>query len=133
MLNFRKIAMGFLTLVFAVDFISAQVVAPTQVIAPIDSSTVIVTPVPAPKEVIVEPAGPIQCTETPARWYNGVWHTGYKTCRYAPGNPAFQGEAWIAGHWSCTQYNIVNNQATCTNWDWVAGGWVSRYEEVPVQ
>lgn len=94
--------------------------------ATVDPSTVIVTPLPAPKEVMVEPAGYIECNETAPQWYNGVWYAGYKTCRYNTDNPSYKGTAWVAGHWSCSQYNITNSQAVCSYWDWVTGGWVGK-------
>ena len=93
-----------------------------------ETSTVIVTEVPAPKEVVVPPQGYTTCTTVSAGWYEGVWHPEYKTCRYNPeANPSFGGEAWIAGHWVCNQYKVVNGSGECTNWDWREGHWEQRY------
>lgn len=125
MSKFKALMLSSLTLgCIVADMISAQVI--------VSPTTTIVTPVPAPKEVIVAPTGYTECTEIPARWYNGIWYAGYKACRYNNTGNVYQGGGWVAGHWTCTNYTLTNEQATCTNWDWVAGHWVANYEEIEV-
>ena len=123
MLSYRSIVAVFLGFMLCVGFVNA---------ADMDTSIVIVTPVPQPKEVVVEPTGYTECKTVAARWHNGHWHAAYKACRYSPGNPSYQGEGWVAGHWSCSKYKMVNDKAECTNWDWISGRWVKKYEEVEI-
>jgi len=121
MLKFRNISFIFLACTLGSTIISVEA-------APIDTSTVIITPLPAPKEVIIEPQGYTECKEVPAGWYNDQWHSAYKACKYNTDNVTYKGEGWSSGYWSCTQYTINNGQATCTNWDWIAGGWAPKYQ-----
>jgi len=98
------------------------------------TTTVITTAVPAPKESVVEPEGYLECTTVAAGWRDQSWHPEYKVCRYdTTQTTTAQGEAWVAGHWQCTQYSVVAEQSECTNWDWKAGHWVSTFAEVQNQ
>lgn len=93
--------------------------------AAVDTSTVIITNVPEPKEVITEPAGYISCTTEEAGWTaNGTWHPAYRVCQYNKTNVL--GETWIAGHWVCNQYTATTG--ACTKWDWEAGRWVQSVQ-----
>lgn len=103
----------------------------TMNVGALDTSTVIITPVPAPKEITVEPQGYVSCGTIPAGWYGNEWRPEYKVCRYNPNtNTAVEGEAWVAGYWACNKYDVANGQGVCTNWNWVAGHWVKTYQEV---
>ena len=62
------------------------------------------------------------------------WHPEHKVCRYDTAkSTTAQGEAWVAGHWQCTQYTVVAEQSECTNWDWAAGHWVTTFAETQQQ
>lgn len=95
------------------------------------TSTVITSEVPAPKEVVVEPAGYVSCTTSIAGWQGKVWHPDYKVCRYEAKSAAIKGETWVAGHWQCSEYTTTGSQTKCTNWDWAEGHWVTTIAEVP--
>lgn len=94
------------------------------------TTTVITTAVPAPKEAIAEPEGSVSCTTVAEGWRNTTWHPEYKVCRYDTKNTAVEGEAWVAGHWECSQYTVGAAKSECTNWDWAAGRWVKTYAEL---
>ena len=81
-----------------------------------------VTPVPAPKEIVAAPAGFVNCFIIKEGWFNGVWVPEHRVCQY---NPSNEGVAWIEGYWACTQYNSTGKMnSVCTNWDWKPGRWV---------
>lgn len=89
---------------------------------------VIITPVPQPKEVVVEPQGYVSCTTAPAGWYDNEWRPERRVCQYnyTPGtaNTTIQGTTWIAGYWGCNQYKVgEDGNGVCTNWDWRPGHW----------
>ena len=94
------------------------------------TTTVITTAVPAPKETVAEPEGYLSCTTVAAGWQDKTWPPEYKVCRYDTKSTAVQGEAWVAGHWECSQYTMVADQSECTNWDWAAGHWVKTFAEI---
>lgn len=94
------------------------------------TTTVITTAVPAPKESVAEPEGYVSCTSVPAAWKENVWHPEYKVCRYDKSNAAVEGEAWVAGHWECSQHTVSASGGECTHWDWKAGRWVTTYAEI---
>lgn len=94
------------------------------------TTTVITTAVPAPKESVAEPEGYLSCTTVAAGWRDKTWHPEYKVCRYDTKSTTVQGEAWVAGHWECSQYTVVADQSECTNWDWAAGHWVKTFAEI---
>jgi len=97
----------------------------SQIINP-DTVTVMVTPVPAPKEVTVVPAGFVNCFVVKAGWFNNQWIPDHRVCKY---NPSKEGVAWIEGYWACTKYKTTENmQGDCTNWDWKPGRWVRTFE-----
>lgn len=79
---------------------------------------VIVTAVPAPKEVIVTPTGYADCFTIKAGWYQNIWVAEHRVCQY-PNSPS--GVAWIEGYWMCTKYSTAEGQ--CTAWDWRASRW----------
>ena len=79
---------------------------------------VIVTAVPAPKEVIVTPEGYVNCFTVKAGWYQDVWIAEHRVCQYA-NTPS--GVAWIEGYWACTKYDSIQGQ--CTNWEWKGARW----------
>jgi hypothetical protein len=79
---------------------------------------VIVTTVPAPKEVIVTPEGYANCFSVTAGWYQDIWVAEHRVCQYA-NMP--NGVAWVEGYWACTKYDIPSGN--CTNWDWKAAHW----------
>lgn len=94
------------------------------------TTTVITTAVPAPKETTVEPTGYASCTKVAAGWDEETWHEEYQVCRYDTKTATVQGEAWIAGHWQCTEYTVGSAESECTSWDWKAGHWVATYAEI---
>lgn len=87
-------------------------------------TTTIVTPVPAPQEVVATPQGSTNCFMVAAGWYKNQWVSEHSVCQYAA-NTA-EGLAWIAGHWSCTKYKV--SVGACTRWEWKAGRWVKTFE-----
>lgn len=93
------------------------------------TTTVITTAVPAPRDTIAEPEGYASCTTVPAGWDDKTWHQEYQVCRYDTTNATIQGEAWIAGHWLCSEYTVDAAQSECTGWDWKAGHWVATLAE----
>lgn len=94
------------------------------------TTTVITSEVPAPKDVVAEPAGYVSCTTTAAGWQGEVWHPEFKVCRYKTKSATIKGEAWVAGHWQCSEYTTTGSQTECTNWDWAEGHWVATVTTV---
>lgn len=94
------------------------------------TTTVITTAVPAPKDSIAEPEGYVSCTTVAAGWQEKTWHEEYQVCQYDTKSTAVQGEAWIAGHWQCSQYTVDAAQSECTGWDWKEGHWVATLAEI---
>ena len=94
------------------------------------TTTVITTAVPAPKEIIVEPEGYVSCTTIAAGWRDKTWHDEYKVCRYDTKSTTVQGEAWVAGHWECSEYSMDAGQSECTSWDWSDGRWVTTFADI---
>lgn len=94
------------------------------------TTTVITTAVPAPKETVAEPEGYVSCTTIAAGWRDKTWHDAYKVCRYDAKSTTVQGEAWVAGHWECSEYTVDGDQSECSAWDWTAGRWVTTFAEV---
>jgi hypothetical protein len=94
------------------------------------TTTVITSAVPAPKEVVVEPKGYISCSTVAAGWHGKTWRSDFKVCKYDTKSPAVEGEAWVAGHWECSQYSMIADKNECTSWDWTAGHWVKTYDEI---
>lgn len=77
---------------------------------------VIVTPVPAPKQVIEAPQGYVNCVTVEAAWVGDSWIPEHQMCTY---KNVSQGTTWVGSYWSCTKYTDGN----CTNWEWVPGHW----------
>lgn len=94
------------------------------------TTTVITTAVPAPKEMVAEPAGYVSCATVAAGWQGKTWHPEYKVCRYDTNNTTVEGEAWVAGHWECSEYTQDANQSECTGWNWSDGRWVKTFAEI---
>lgn len=93
--------------------------------------TVIVTTVPAPKEVVVIPKGYVNCFTIPAGWnYKNIWVAEHKVCQYtSTNNGTIQGVAWVDGYWACTKYKSTSStQSDCVSWDWQAGHWVKTLD-----
>lgn len=82
---------------------------------------VIVTPVPAPKEVIVIPAGYVNCTVVPGRWMYSTWIPQHHVCRYAHN---VKKVTWVEGYWACTKYSQMSGQ--CKHWKWHSSEWYNR-------
>jgi len=70
------------------------------------------------------------CTTVAAGWDDKIWHDQYQVCRYETKSATVQGEAWIAGHWQCSEYTVDADQSECTGWDWKAGHWVETFAEI---
>lgn len=113
-------------------FATGGVQAQETVVVDSQGQPVIVTAVPAPKEVIVVPQGFVNCFMVPAGWnYNNVWVAEHKVCQYSPANgAAAQGVAWVESYWACTKYINANDpkQGECTNWQWQPAHWVKTLE-----
>jgi hypothetical protein len=81
---------------------------------------VIVTPAPAPKEVIVTPTGYVNCFKVEAGWNRGIWAAEHQVCQY---DNVAEGVAWVEGYWVCDKFGTDN---VCTNWTWQAGHWLQK-------
>ena len=81
---------------------------------------VIVTPVPAPKEVVTTPKGYVTCFTVDAGWYQNEWVPAHRACQY---EKVSEGVVWIDGYWACSKYTV----GECTNWVWKAGRWVKTF------
>jgi hypothetical protein len=88
----------------------------------VSQPAVIVSPVPAPRQVNVVPVGYRSCMLSRPGYYNRVWVSSHRVCRYQqPGRVT-----WVDGYWFCSQYDVAGR---CLFWDWRA----SRWERVVVQ
>lgn len=94
------------------------------------TTTVITTAVPAPKETVSEPEGYVSCSTVAAGWMDKTWHEAYQVCKYDTKSATVQGEAWVAGHWQCSQYTVSAKQSECTSWDWSEGHWIKTLAEI---
>lgn len=90
-----------------------------------ETTTTIVTPVPAPQQVVPNPAGYSHCFTVAAGWYKNAWAAEHTVCQYDP-SANTEGVAWIAGHWTCTKYKA--SIGACTKWEWRAGRWVKTFD-----
>lgn len=91
------------------------------------TTTVITTEVPAPQEIVVEPAGYVSCRTVAAGWEGKIWHPEYKVCQYDAETTTVKGEEWVAGHWQCSEYTLESAQSECTGWNWNEGHWLKTY------
>ncbi|MBA3661331.1 MAG: hypothetical protein H0W64_06365 [Gammaproteobacteria bacterium] len=94
---------------------SEQTLTTTQTVV---DRPIIVTAVPAPKEVIDTPSGFINCFTIKEGWYQDVWLAEHRVCQYE-NSPS--GVAWVEGYWACSKYNM--DEKKCTTWDWKAARW----------
>lgn len=83
----------------------------------------IITPAPAPKEVVEIPVGYTSCTMIGAGFVNNVWYPERKVCSYTQST---EGSTWVQGYWSCKVYT----GSDCSNWEWVPGHWVKTPLEI---
>lgn len=123
----RSILLGLFVLIIS-PLVLAQngaTTTTTTTIIPVTSTTtpvierhVIVTTVPAPKEVITIPAGYVNCFTIKAGWYQDVWIAEHNVCQYA-NSPS--GVVWVEGYWSCNTYDAAEGK--CTNWEWKSAHW----------
>ena len=74
---------------------------------------VIVTPVPAPREVMVVPAGYLKCEIVPGRWIYSTWIPEHRVC-YAHAKDLHK-VTWVAGYWACTKHTGTGR---CKHWEW---------------
>src|SRR5260221_9713492 len=82
-----------------------------------ETTTTIYTPAPAPKEVVPAPQGYTNCFTVDAGWYNNIWVPKHNVCQYdESASSAYEGVAWIEGHWACTKYRA--SVGACTKWEW---------------
>lgn len=129
-MNFHRLVMPFALLApLSLGFAGAHAQVPAESTTT-TTTTIITTDAPAPKETVAAPEGYSSCTTVAAGWRNTVWHPEYKVCRYDTKNTTVEGEAWIAGHWECSQYTVGAESSECSNWDWAAGRWVKTYAEI---
>lgn len=111
---------------------SSIVYAQDKTVITVNGRPVIVTQVPAPKEVTNVPEGYVSCFMIPAGWnYNNVWVAEHKVCQYTPNDGGeVLGVAWVEGYWACTKHTVdaEPTKANCTNWEWKSGRWVKTLE-----
>jgi len=98
---------------------SLNVFAQSSTAATIVERQVIVTPAPAPKEVVVAPQGYYNCFTVDAGWYKDTWVPAHRVCQY---QGQTQGVAWVEGYWQCNKF--TSDGTNCTNWEWMPGRWV---------
>ena len=112
---------------FLSSSVFAQAETATTVITTTPTTTTterrIVTSVPAPKEIIVAPAGFTNCFTIKEGWFDDKWIPEHRVCRYAN---ASEGDIWIEGYWACDKYNLDSGE--CTNWVWREPRWTSSIE-----
>lgn len=93
---------------------------------------VIISTVPAPKEVVVIPTGYVNCFIVPAGWnYKNVWVAEHKVCQYSPNNGGeVQGVAWVESYWACIKYINASDpkKGECTDWQWQPAHWVKTLD-----
>lgn len=82
----------------------------------------VMTNVPAPKEVVMAPSGYVKCVVAPAGYYQGHWIPEHRVCTYKnqPGRAA-----WVEGYWSCATNHVSSGR--CAFWKWNQGHWVKTY------
>jgi hypothetical protein len=80
--------------------------------------------------VVAEPEGYVSCTTISAGWRDKTWHDEYKFCRCDTKRNTAEGDAWVAGHWECSEYTVAADQSECTSWDWTLGRWVTTFAEI---
>lgn len=91
-----------------------------------ESTTTITTPVPAPQETVPIPQGYSNCFNVAAGWFNNTWIPEHTVCQYDARTQNVQGQAWVDGHWMCTQYTASAGE--CTKWNWKSGHWVKTFQ-----
>lgn len=104
-----------------------NITSPAPASSQLQGKPMIVTPIPAAKEVIATPAGYVGCFNVDATWYKGAWIPQHRICQYesAPGKTVtYEGVAWVDSYWACTQYTGT----ACTKWEWKPGHWVKTLE-----
>ena len=82
--------------------------------------TVIVSPPPPSREIVVGPPGYTNCYVVQQGFYNGVWKHKHRVCEYE-GNRGSR--MWVNGYWQCGSYR---NGGICTGWQWIGSHWASR-------
>ena len=111
-------------------FAGASAQVPAKSTTTTTTTTVITTAVPEPKDTAPEPEGYISCSTVAAGWQDKIWHPEYKVCQYDTEATAVEGEAWVSGHWECTEYTVGADQSECTGWTWSEGRWVKTFAEL---
>lgn len=81
----------------------------------------IVTPVPAPREIVVVPAHYVNCKVVQGRWIYSTWIPEHRVCYYT-GNPTKV--TWVDGYWVCTKH--VHMKGQCKHWSWRSATWYDR-------
>lgn len=97
---------GLMVAFYAQKQIHAQTIAEAMAIPP-----------PEPIEVIVAPAGTINCFKIKEGWFRGKWVTEHRICQYQNDK---RGMAWVEGHWTCYKYD---NGGACMTWKMWSSGW----------
>ena len=90
------------------------------VVKEITKTTKIITPVPAPKEVVAAPSGYVVCFKVEAEWFNGVWVPTHQVCQY---ENTGEGVVWVEGYWACKK---ATPEGVCSNWEWRSGRWEKK-------
>jgi hypothetical protein len=83
--------------------------------------TIIVTPAPVVRQIVVPPSGYVGCRISRDGFYDGMWVPGHQICRYSnlPGRVE-----WVSGYWACTEYNL--DTGACGYWDWRSPRWSNQ-------
>jgi len=109
---------GILSLILIISACTSHRTETPMVMVPSEGA-VIVSPMPAPRQVTVVPAGYTQCMYSRAGYYNNVWVPSHKICHYRRA-PVPGKLTWIDGYWACSQYDVVGR---CLYWDWRPSRW----------
>lgn len=83
---------------------------------------VVITNVPAAKEVVVTPSGAVRCFTVKEGWSGNEWIPEHQICQY---KDSPEGLAWVASYWKCS---AATADGACTKWDWIPGHWVKTFE-----
>jgi hypothetical protein len=77
-----------------------------------DTRVVLISPVPAPREMAVVPGGYEKCYVVESGWYRGRWVPTHRVCHYHHQNLYY---------WRCDRYST--NTGVCRAWFWVPSHW----------
>lgn len=76
-------------------------------------------PVEVPVEIIVTPAGSINCFKINEGWLKKKWVTEHRVCQYPKKH---RNMAWVEEHWTCNQFD---KGGVCSTWIGWSSGWTT--------